>query len=51
MPVEGETDKISMKIADFGLARCELLTNSEKMTGFMGTYVRFTTLLSPDSAI
>ena len=38
-PVESSTDKISIKIADFGLARSEVLTQSAKMTGFMGTFV------------
>ncbi len=41
-PIESSTDKISIKIADFGLARSEALTQSAKMTGFMGTFVILT---------
>jgi len=37
-PLEKYSDRLLVKIADFGLAKSQDINNAEKMTGLMGTY-------------
>jgi len=39
-PIEKGSERFTVKLADFGLAKAQEL-NQEKMTGLMGTYVEF----------
>jgi len=39
--IEKPSDRPTIKIADFGLARSTFNSNVEKMTGLMGTFVTF----------